>query len=1474
MITPSDPRLAAFTAHFALYSQPEFLIEMYRRVFDRGLDETGYVTWLTQLYAGYPREHLVAAFLNSEEFTASGRAVEAVLCDPALLAAPLPEPLNIDPLTLEQYQDVWIRGRVASRGVRECDDRYQIIKGYCAQFNRPFTILDIGANLGYFSIRLCEDLDCTSVLVEGIYGDWLQEVLEANSNQRLILLKKLMSLDDLRKIAEVEHFDVVMALSVIHHFPNDINESLAVLQSLGDHLILELPNEREACGQDVVTQAMQLQLPEHARFLGRGKSHLNEGERPIVAIHTPKTTLQRSYIGTPREGLSLTIHADFSTKTVEFHNKPSRYAWHRGINLQTYLYMHGAYPSRAAIAEMVAGLTLNGAPHRDVQPWNLILQGDAVQLIDADDPHHAFAYSDEQYLARIADMLNAGYKAHYQPVEDGDPVQRELGVFWSAPFFNYSGYATAARFYAEALHASGVHVAANPFGTNLRFTRQMPPASRTVWKDLVKKSAETGILLVSTTPVDPDGFDVLRSIASNQPDKRAYICYTVNESNRIPENWVPSLAAMDEVWVPSWFCREAFVRSGLSPTKVIVIPHGVDLELYDPANIKPLDIPGAHGTVFLSIFEWSLRKGWDVLLDAWHRAFTAADDVTLVIRAYRAGKPAAWIAEQIRAWRVEHGHTEEGSPRILVLDRFLAPDEMPALYAAAHAFVLPSRGEGWGLPYMEAMSMGVPAIGTQWGGNLDFMDEHNSYLIRCEETPVPDSGWQDNPNAVHYHHQVWAEPDADHLAELLRHVHQNPLEASSKGQHARQEMLERFNPEVISRRMLQRLARYWTQPARRVTMPKTGAAQPDWQKLAAWHHIPVEVSPGKPNGVKVLLVARPDVFTRPSNDTLELLASRAALLNAGCTVDVDIALNPRPSGQRIAHLIAGDAVDVALLLARHLRWSLDMPLVVTLAGRGACDIAVDEAFHWRMRQTQIPKPGLEPLLALFASGRVDVSAQDCSPAANPDHDADLADLISLADAVITTPQHPPVTGSHPNLIRPPRALPALNQPAQLLDETASEPAADLAGCIIAPERVCQANNQLALLIAARGAPDLPPLVLNTAFADPAYLQLCRMAAPENTRFEEFADAVALLAAMGNARVVADAAFSTRTGPYAALAACMGKPLVAAYAAADVHIDPLDIAALQAGLRQAVILEVARLHPGEMLTQPAHDLLTMLQAVLKPDAASSLASPERRFRALITSSLTHVRSGNPQQALTTLNQHLQVQPNDARAWAFAGHLSLALGAVKAAVPCYERLSILQPGRYQPVRQKLELARMLGDIEQAKKVAQEVIRLRPLLADGYLVLAQMAWNARAYADIVDLLIPALDKIPDHIGLLIMLGDAYRALRRYDNARQTYERVLELDGNVDAVLPHLLSMPSETPVPTAQAASVLSPRQVFEAIITAPDLLAALQEYEPHFTPQLIDLIEGIRASAQEGGQADVASGLQNLIDYIQPIVAAKG
>ena len=59
------------------------------------------------------------------------------------------------------------------------------------------------------------------------------------------------------------------------------------------------------------------------------------------------------------------------------------------------------------------------------------------------------------------------------------------------------------------------------------------------------------------------------------------------------------------------------------------------------------------------------------------------------------------------------------------------------LYAAADAFVLPTRGEGWGLPIAEAMAMALPVIATNWSGPTALLSTHNSYPLSRELTPLP-----------------------------------------------------------------------------------------------------------------------------------------------------------------------------------------------------------------------------------------------------------------------------------------------------------------------------------------------------------------------------------------------------------------------------------------------------------------------------------------------------------------------------------------------------------------------------------------------------------------------------------------------------------------------------------------------------------------------------------------------------------------
>ena len=68
--------------------------------------------------------------------------------------------------------------------------------------------------------------------------------------------------------------------------------------------------------------------------------------------------------------------------------------------------------------------------------------------------------------------------------------------------------------------------------------------------------------------------------------------------------------------------------------------------------------------------------------------------------------------------------------RVRLVSEVLSQRAMVQLYEGADAFVLATHGEGWGLPIMEAMASGVPAIATDWGGQTEFMDANNSWPVR------------------------------------------------------------------------------------------------------------------------------------------------------------------------------------------------------------------------------------------------------------------------------------------------------------------------------------------------------------------------------------------------------------------------------------------------------------------------------------------------------------------------------------------------------------------------------------------------------------------------------------------------------------------------------------------------------------------------------------------------------------------------
>jgi glycosyltransferase involved in cell wall biosynthesis len=317
-------------------------------------------------------------------------------------------------------------------------------------------------------------------------------------------------------------------------------------------------------------------------------------------------------------------------------------------------------------------------------------------------------------------------------------------------------------------------------------------------RNLLSPSVCDAVERLKLQRVDPGQSVFLQWLPAHDLEVHVYgrrrVARTMFESDRIPPGWSEACEGMDEVWVPSQFNRRTFAAGGVSEHKLRVVPAGVDAELFRP-GLEPLRIPHARGFNFLSVFEWAQRKGPDVLIRAYVGEFKPDEDVALIIKAYPRPDPTADLLPKL-AYFVEReaGVSLEKAPPIILLPGFLPNADVPKLYATADAFVLPSRGEGYGRPYMEALACECPVIATRWSGQLDFLHDHNSYLIDARVVPVP----ADTDIELFAGH-CWAEPDVDHLRQLMRHVFAHREEAKRLAVQGRREMVERWNWNVIIR---------------------------------------------------------------------------------------------------------------------------------------------------------------------------------------------------------------------------------------------------------------------------------------------------------------------------------------------------------------------------------------------------------------------------------------------------------------------------------------------------------------------------------------------------------------------------------------------------------------------------------------------------------------------------------------------------
>lgn len=290
------------------------------------------------------------------------------------------------------------------------------------------------------------------------------------------------------------------------------------------------------------------------------------------------------------------------------------------------------------------------------------------------------------------------------------------------PLARYTGYAVGFRGLVSKL------VQYPDLDMQLRATKgNIPPETEQYLLDLMEKNGNYDRLGVVV------GFpDVAEQICS-----RYTVCYTMYEASDIPDDWKPHVARANEVWVPSRFCGEVFKKYN---QRVRYVPWGVDSDVFRRG--KRFN----NGTeyVFGAVGRQGPRKGTDVLVKSFTEAFGGLAGVRLIIKSRDT-------AEMPRI----------DNPQIEVVDEDWGEDRLAQFMRDIDCLVEVSRGEGCGMPPLQAVFSGTPVLATNWSGLADYVDGEGVWGINIR-------GLVEVTKGMKAKRCRWAEPDGKHLSELMQ----------------------------------------------------------------------------------------------------------------------------------------------------------------------------------------------------------------------------------------------------------------------------------------------------------------------------------------------------------------------------------------------------------------------------------------------------------------------------------------------------------------------------------------------------------------------------------------------------------------------------------------------------------------------------------------------------------------------------------
>lgn len=369
-----------------------------------------------------------------------------------------------------------------------------------------------------------------------------------------------------------------------------------------------------------------------------------------------------------------------------------------------------------------------------------------------------------------------------------------MNVKYIGPAKDFSGYGEAVRHDIAALIAAGIEVT-----TEIpKYTLEISDFGELgdIATSRENKLIEYKAIILHLTP------NVYRRYM--EPGKY-HIGRVFWETDKLPDEFAVNCRLMNEIWTGSQANADAIKKAGID-VPVYIIPEAIDTSL-NTDTIKPYIVENDvfnMGYKFYSMFEWTERKNPAALLSAYFQEFKPTENVSLTIKTYIDNftpDKKQEIRQYIRGIKQQLGMTE--IPKLYVWMNLMDRSQVYRFHKTFDCFVSAHRGEGWGIPQMEAMLLNKPVISTNYGGIHEYLTRYDTALL-VKYDMIPLRGNTRNKE-WYCEDQNWADINVPELRQFMRATFGNQKDALDMGKRAGKFVRDQFNLTTVGFKMKERL---------------------------------------------------------------------------------------------------------------------------------------------------------------------------------------------------------------------------------------------------------------------------------------------------------------------------------------------------------------------------------------------------------------------------------------------------------------------------------------------------------------------------------------------------------------------------------------------------------------------------------------------------------------------------------------------